>query len=277
MKENDEILPGFAVTAFLEDEKSNGWNAETRRSYRNCLYNLLEFVASHGPPDAGSLELWRQELQKSYGWHGVNLHLAAANNYFRWCGRPDLVQRHCRPAQEQPPQSLTRAEYLQLLGAARVLHQRRSYLLVKLFATTGLPLQCLDQVTAELIQAGEGTLDLRGSPYRFRCPPSLQEELLAYMQDNGIYRGPVFITRSGQPIDRSNLCRSLQELCRQAHVPEEKGNPRSLRKLYKETQDKIRQTMDNLLLQAYDQLLETEQNMIGWQEDSSSNRNRPAS
>lgn len=276
MPQNDEILPGFAITRFLEDEKNSSWNAETRRSYRNCLYNLLDFVDENGPPDADRLELWRQELQKNYGWHGVNLHLAAANNYFRWCGRPDLVQRHCRPEQEPQPQPLTRSEYLRLLGTARALGQQRSYLLVKLFATTGVPLQCLDQITAELVQKGEGMLDLRGSTQRFRCPPVLQQEMLDYMRDNGIYRGPVFVTRSGQPIDRSNLCRSLQELCRQAHVPEEKGNPRSLRKLYKETQDKLRQTMDSLLMQAYDQMLETEQNLIGWQ-DEPSGRSRPAS
>ncbi|MGN0686165.1 MAG: tyrosine-type recombinase/integrase [Gemmiger sp.] len=274
MEKKEEILQGFSISAFLNDEKNSGWNPDTKRGYRSCLYNLWEFSTRNGPPDREKLERWRQELQTNYSWRSVNRYLAAANNYFRWCGRLDLVQEHCRPqAVETPAEPLTRAEYLKLLRTARVQEQQRTYLLVKLFVTTGVPLQCLDQVTAELIRQGSGTISHHGNEEPFHCPEVLQKELLDYMALNGIYRGPVFITRSGHPLDRSNLCRSLQELCRQAGVPESKGNPRSLRGLYKVTQAEIHETVERLQRKIYDQLLETEQMSIGWQ---SNEANRPA-
>ena len=63
----------------------------------------------------------------------VNLHLAAANGYLRWCGRPDLLLRHVQAPAAEGPQ-LTRPEYLRLLRTARRKGWRRLYLLVKLFA-----------------------------------------------------------------------------------------------------------------------------------------------
>lgn len=275
----DEILQGYSIAKFLQSQKSDSWNLDTRRSYNNCLQDLLAFVRQEGEPTRELLVQWQKHLNKSYGRTAINVHIAAANNYFRWCQRYDLICGHAKPeAYDKPRQTptVTRAEYLKLLGAARSLEKHRSYLLVKLFATTDMPLQCLDQVTAELVKQGQGTLNYRGSPIAFHCSQSLQRELLEYMALNGIYAGPVFITRTGQPLDRVNIFRSIQELCRAAGVPEEKGNPRSLRNLYKATQKKIDEHLSLLRQQMYDQLLEMEQDSIGWQPEGPMGRGRSA-
>lgn len=47
-------------------------------------------------------------------------------------------------------------------------------------------------------------------------------------------------------------------------VPEEKGNPRCLRRLWQETQDAIRVSVDQLVVQAFDQMMEAEQFSVGW-------------
>ena len=86
------------------------------------------------------------------------------------------------------------------------------------------------------------------------------------MADNGIVRGPVFLTRGGQAVNRSNLCREMQELCRKAGIPEQKGNPRSLRKLYQSTQSELRSGLERMMRQAYEQLLQAEQASAGWKE-----------
>lgn len=275
----DEILQGYSIAKFLQSQKSDSWNLDTRRSYNNCLQDLLAFVRQEGEPTRELLVQWQKHLNKSYGRTAINVHIAAANNYFRWCQRYDLICGHAKPEEDDKPRqtpTVTRAEYLKLLGAARSLEKHRSYLLVKLFATTDMPLQCLDQVTAELVKQGQGTLNYRGSPIAFHCSQSLQRELLEYMALNGIYAGPVFITRTGQPLDRVNIFRSIQELCRAAGVPEEKGNPRSLRNLYKATQKKIDEHLSLLRQQMYDQLLEMEQDSIGWQPEGPMGRGRSA-
>ena len=115
-----------------------------------------------------------------------------------------------------------------------------------------------------MVKAGQGTLNYHGVTIDFRCPPPLQRELLNYMARNGVYRGPVFVTRNNRPISRIAVFRSMQELCSAAGVPEEKGNPRSFRNLYKTTQQELDDRLAVLKNQMYDQMIEMEQAAIGW-------------
>ena len=270
---NDEILQGYSISDYLAATENKGWNPDTRRYYTNCLHDLLAFTVQHGVPTPKTMAEWEQSLEQVYTRSAVNVHLAAANNYFKWCGRYDLLRGHTRiKAEQERSPTLTRTEYLKLLRAARSLGKHRIYLLIKLFATTGVPIQCLNQVTAELVKQGSGTLKYRDGAFGFRCPPALQQELLAYMAENGIYRGPVFITRTGQTWSRSNIFRQLHEVCQAAGVPEEKGNPRSLRNLYKATQQQVEDQLAALRQQMYDQMLEMEQEAIGWPQSATVER-----
>ena len=244
---NDEILQGYSISDYLAATENKGWNPDTRRYYTNCLHDLLAFTVQHGAPTPKTMAEWEQSLEQVY-----------TRSY-------DLLRGHTRiKAEQERSPTLTRTEYLKLLRAARSLGKHRIYLLIKLFATTGVPIQCLNQVTAELVKQGRGTLRYRDGTFQFQCPSVLQQELLAYMAENGIYRGPVFITRTGHLWNRSNIFRQLQEVCQAAGVPEEKGNPRSLRNLYKATQQLVEDQLAVLRQQMYDQMLEMEQEAIGW-------------
>ena len=258
------ILPGFPIEDYLQSA-GNGWNGETCAGYRRALCELARSLVGQGPPTPAAVQAWRQDLERrGYRPRSINSRLAAANGYFRWCGRYDLLLHYVPPTRAALP-AMTRPEYLRLLCVARSGGQQQLYLLVKLFALTGLPLQCLPGVTPAVVQAGGGMLPCRGQPFALQLPDCLQQELLAYIARQGITAGPVFLSRSGRPINRSNLCRKLQELCRAAHVPEEKGNPRSLRALYQATRDELAARAEQLLRQSYHDLLEAEQAAAGWQ------------
>lgn len=163
-------------------------------------------------------------------------------------------------AQSREEAELTRAEYLRLLQTAKRLGRERLYLLVKVFATVGLPVQHLPELTVEAARQGAMRLDGR----ELRLPEGLRRELLDYAQREHIRGGPVFVTRNDAPLDRSNVTRAIAQLCREAGVPERKGSPRCLRRLCRSTQDDIRAQMDRLARQTYDHLLETEQITAGW-------------
>lgn len=263
---DDEILKDYPISEFLQSEKCVGWNPDTRRYYANCLQDLLAFTRRHGEPTEQLLTDWVAHLKQTYGRKAINVHITAANQYFRWCGRLELLRGHIKSetATDPPTPTVTRAEYHKLLRTARALGKQRTYLLIKLFATTDLPLQCLDQVTAEVVKAGQGTLDYHGVTIDFRCPPPLQRELLDYMARSGVYRGPVLVTRNNRPLSRIAVFKSMQELCQAAGVPEEKGNPRSFRNLYKATQQELDDHLAVLKNQMYDQMIEMEQADVGW-------------
>ena len=46
---------------------------------------------------------------------------------------------------------------------------------------------------------------------------------------------PIFITKNGNPLDRSNIWSEMKKLCRSAHVSEKKVFPHNLRHLFAKT------------------------------------------
>ena len=56
--------------------------------------------------------------------------------------------------------------------------------------------------------------------------------LLDYAKGQKITAGPVFVTRSGRPLDRSNIWHEMKALCKDAGVAEGKVFPHNLRHLF---------------------------------------------
>ena len=162
---------------------------------------------------------------------------------------------------------LTRREYLRLLNTARMLKRERTYFLIKTICCAGVRVQQLSQLTVEAVEAGSAVIRGQCGSQVLHIPPVLREELLAYAGRHGIRSGPVFITRNGSPINRSNVSDSIRRLCRDAQVPEEKGNPRCLLKLHQATYRNIQNSVAVLIEQAYDRMLEEEQLSAGWEEE----------
>lgn len=117
-------------------------------------------------------------------------------------------------------------------------------------------------MTAEAVRNGE--VHLFGDV--LHIPKCLRQELLSYISRAGILSGPLFVTRSGTPIRRTSVTAYIQRLAHDACVPVEKCTPRCLRKLYLTTRENIRSSLDLLMEQTYDRMLETEQMTIGWKD-----------
>ncbi len=155
---------------------------------------------------------------------------------------------------------LAREEYLRLLSAAKLLGKERIYLIMKLFACTGIRLSQLQSLTIEEVRAGRTGWSAAAA----EIPAVLQAELLDYAERKEIGSGMLFRTRSGAELDRSNLSHEIQELSGPAKVESEKCNPHCLIYLYRNTQKKIQDSMSDLVRQASNRILEQEQNVIGW-------------
>ena len=72
-------------------------------------------------------------------------------------------------------------------------------------------------------------------------------------------------TFEGKPMWRTNGTFVIGNLCEEARVPVEKGNPRCLRQLYQSTMAGIEENVARLVKQEYSRLLDCEQAYIGWE------------
>lgn len=256
---------GLAVTpdlidVFLMELEKKGRTGDTVTIYRRNLSKLYGLLPAGKRIGRGTLEDLRETLLETGCAPGTaNSYIAAANSLLEYCGRRDLQLGPLKQTAGLQPE-LTRNEYLRLLSTARALGRERAYLLVKVFVSTGLMLRDLPRLTVDAADAGKLVL----STAVIHIPEGLREELLDYAKREGVVSGPLFVTRTGRPLARAGVNAAIQALCRDARVPEEKANPRCLKKLYQATQASIRANVSLLVEQVNGRLLETEQLAIGW-------------
>lgn len=235
--------------------------AATLQGYRRNLERLYDFLPRDKYIREGTLAAWQDSLQEAgYSVSMINTCTAAANGLMRYSGHIELQAERLTEIEENIQPELTRAEYIRLLSAARMLGKKRTYLLVKVFGSTGLTVSDLESLTAEAVIAGKITLPSAV----FRIPGGLRDELEEFIREENITSGPIFLTRNGTPQGRTVVTNMIKSLCRDAQVAVEKANPRCLRKLYLSTQAGIAENLALLAEQMYDRMLEKEDQTIGW-------------
>ena len=264
--ETGVLLTQESIEQFLDACQSRGRVEGTLQWYRRGLNRLYQALPEDKFIRQSALERWREELvEMEYTPGTVNMFLSIANSYLDFVGH-----RECQLASQLKPKSslqpeLTREEYVQLLRTAKALDKERLYLLVKLFASTGLSVQELPNVTVEAVQKGEIVHFPHKVEQRVRIPECLRKELLGYIRRNGYTSGPIFQNKDGGPLNRTYVSIAIRRLCVEARIPEEKGNPRCLKRLYQNTRSDIENNVAMLVEQALDRVLEQEQSAIGWE------------
>lgn len=66
-------------------------------------------------------------------------------------------------------------------------------------------------------------------------PKKLKKMLLKYAKKNEITNGVIFRTKTGKPLNRSNIWAEMKKLCERAGVKKSKVFPHNLRKLFART------------------------------------------
>ena len=112
--------------------------------------------------------------------------------------------------------------------------------------STGIRVSELRYVTVEAVRSGRAEICLKGKSRTILLPRALRNPLLAYARECGIGEGCIFRTRSGKPLDRSNIWRDMKHLARQARVRESKVFPHNLRHLFARSYFSIEKNLAHL-------------------------------
>lgn len=257
------------VCRYLDSLAARGRRRETIQVYRPKLEAFYHFLPEDKRVAADTLEFWRAALlREGYSPGTANTHVSAANGLLAYLGRRDLQLIGQLDTEEEIQPELSRTEYLRLLTTARNLGRERTYLMVKVFALTGIRVSELNRVTVRAVEEGRVLTACDGRAQYVLIPACLRKELTVYLRRVGITAGPVFVTRSGRPMRRTQVSGEIRTLCRDARVDGDKSNPRCLRRLYQVTQERIRDSVQILAEQAHERMLEEEQLTVGWEQGS---------
>jgi len=255
------------IQSFLTTYESLNRSKGTLQFYRRKLRRLYQDLPEDKTIRQGTLKTWQESLlQNGYTPGSVNAFLSAANAFLDYIGHREYQLAGQLKEEKAPQPELSRAEYLHLLRTAKALGKEKVYLLIKVFASTGLFAQELPEVTVEAVREGRIVCSQNRQKQTVTVPGCLKKELLDYAQKNGILSGPIFLTRDGRPMHRTYVSAAIRNLCEEAGVPGEKGNPKCLRKLYLSTRAGIESNISLLVEQAMERILEQEQFSVGWEE-----------
>jgi site-specific recombinase XerD len=175
-------------------------------------------------------------IEKGYAVGSVNSMLASLNSFLRFLGWEDCRVRQLRTQKKiysQPEQELTKSEYQRLVAAAS--GRPRLGLILQTICCTGIRVSELRYFTVEQVRQGEVTVSCKNKTRTVLLPARLKAKLLRFAKNQGIETGVVFRTRSGRPVDRSNIWSDMKSLCEKAQVAATKVFPHNLRKLFART------------------------------------------
>ncbi|MBQ8525413.1 MAG: tyrosine-type recombinase/integrase [Clostridia bacterium] len=187
------------------------------------------------PLSKASLE-YKKHLAGKYSPVSVNAAISSLNSFFEFIGRHDCRIRALKIQRKifsHKDKELTKSEYTRLLNAAG--NNTRLSLVMQTICACGIRVSELRYITAESAKIGQATIDCKGKMRVILIPKQLCKLLNKYAQKQGIKSGSIFVTKNGNPIDRSNIWSDMKKLCEKARVSRDKVFPHNLRHLFART------------------------------------------
>lgn len=220
----------------------------TIRKYAHDLTALRERLDGQ-PLTKAALIAWKAELTAAHAPTTVNSMLAAANGFFHFmgwgevCVKPLKIQTaiFCDEGRE-----LSRSEYARLVAAAGRAGNQRLSLVIQTICATGIRVSELRFITVEAVQTGRAEVSNKGKRRTVFLPDKLRRLLKQYLKGQKKTAGAVFTTRTGKPLDRSNIWRDMKALCESAGVEPGKVFPHNLRHLFARTYYSIEKDLSRL-------------------------------
>ncbi|MDO4344891.1 MAG: tyrosine-type recombinase/integrase [Eubacteriales bacterium] len=214
----------------IEDEKSEA----TIAKYLRDLGTFFAFVGKEAVTKETAVR-YKEYLKEQYKPASVNSMLAAMNRFFREMGWMECVVKALkiqREAFRPKERELSKEEYFRLLEAAKQKQNIRLYLLMQTLCSTGIRVGELPFITVEAVRCGRATVSLKGKTRTVLLSNALRRELNHYIKERSLKSGSIFITKSGRPMDRSNILHEMKALCDEAGVERRKVFPHNLRHLF---------------------------------------------
>ena len=239
-----ETITGFINHLHLEEKSAN-----TIEKYARDVNAFAAYLNGNVISKEFVIEYKQKLIADGYAVSSINSMLAAVNSLFDYLGwvnckvKAIKIQRqiYCPENKE-----LSKAEYLRLVETAERNHNRRLNMILQTICGTGIRISELQFITVEAVKNGSVEVACKGKNRIIFIVKKLKKKLLRYAAERHIKAGTIFITKSGKPVNRTNVWREMKALCKQAHVNPDKVFPHNLRHLFARTFYKLEKDIAKL-------------------------------
>lgn len=236
------------IKSYLLELKDCEKSVNTIEKYQRDLRRFMKFMGNR-EITKDLVVSYKDQLRKEYEPTSVNSMLAALNGFLSFIGQGNCRVKNVKIQRKifcDERQELSKNEYLRLLEAAKNRGNERLNLILQTICSTGIRISELEFITAEAVQRGKAEADCKGKVREIFFTKKLTKLLLKYMKSKGVKSGPVFVTKNGHPVNRSNIWKDMKRLCKEAEVESSKVFPHNLRHLFARTFYKIKKDLVRL-------------------------------
>ncbi|SHJ28700.1 tyrosine-type recombinase/integrase [Hespellia stercorisuis] len=233
----------------LEDEKSENTIEKYARDIRMFLDYLKEEYEDGEAVTKQHLIKFKEKLEGSYAISSANSMLVAVNVFLKYLGLECLRVKLFKVQKQvfsEESRELSKTDYMKLMEAAKLLHKNRLCLVMETICSTGIRISELEYITVGAAKIGRAEISCKGKKRIIFIPKKLCKKLIVYTRDNEIDTGIIFRTKTGRPLDRSNIWREMKKLCTDACVEATKVFPHNFRHLFARTYYKIKKNIVHL-------------------------------
>lgn len=218
---------------FSEYLREQEHSERTIEKYTRDARRLAEFVGI-GELNKPLVLHFKENLRREMSPISANSVLAAVNCFLKFLGLSELCVRAFKLQRRlfSVKNELTAEEYKRLVKAALNAQNERLALIIQAICSTGIRISELKFITVEAVRTGRAEISCKGKFRVIFLPDKLRAVLGNYIQKQKITAGAVFVTKKGNPVDRSNIWRDMKNLCESARVSPEKVFPHNLRHLF---------------------------------------------
>lgn len=181
---------------------------------------------------------YKEYIISKYAPASVNSILSSLNSFFDFIGEYGLKVKNLKIQKQifaKNEKELTKAEYDRLLAAAKAEGNQKLNLLMQTICATGIRVSELKYITVEVLKDGWADVNMKGKLRVIIIPKELCRMLKKYAAEQKISSGSIFVTKTGRPLDRTNIWKLMKSLCESANVDKGKVFPHNLRHLFART------------------------------------------
>ena len=218
---------------FSEDLREQERSERTIEKYTRDARRLAEFVGI-GELNKPLVLHFKENLRREMSPISANSVIAAVNCFLKFLGLSELCVRAFKLQRRlfSVKNELTAEEYKRLVKAALNAQNERLALIIQAICSTGIRISELKFITVEAVRTGRAEISCKGKFRVIFLPDKMRAVLGNYVRKQKITAGAVFVTKKGNPVDRSNIWRDMKNLCESARVSPEKVFPHNLRHLF---------------------------------------------
>lgn len=228
----NELINNFKLYLYEEERSGN-----TIEKYMRDIRFFRDWLQNRNIDKSVVIE-YKKELCQRYVMKSVNSMLSSVNAFFVFMGWYDLKIKTLKIQKQifaKDEKELTKDEYKRLLNAAKSKGNQKLFLLMQTICATGIRVSELKYITLEVLKDGRADVNMKGKLRVIIIPQELCKMLKRYAAEQKITSGSIFVTKTGRPLDRTNIWKMMKALCESANVDKGKVFPHNLRHLFART------------------------------------------